>query len=544
MEKIWNIRKHSVAALGKIVFIMSLLIGGLFSPITVNATEAEYQDTVIVPEGFQYPERIHDANRDTYCGIKEKGSVTVSREDGIGAIYIEFDRIPQSWTLTDLESGTSIVCGENAFLHEFVDVESVFGGLPTTLAMCFEEGTVIADIYVFSGGELPAWVQKWQPPCEEADLLLISSHSDDEQLFFSGILPYYAGERGLQVQVAYVVQHFEANNVKNHQRPHEQLDGLWTVGVRNYPVMSVFPDLYAESKERETAFAQAAAVYENVGITYDDFVGYITECLRRFKPLVVVSHDLDGEYGHGTHVLCASALTEAIEYAGDEGKYPESAARYGTWRVEKTYLHLYEENPIVMDFDIPLESFGGKTAFEVSQDGFACHKSQHWTWFYKWIYGTAEKPVTKATDIKKYSPCLYGLYDTQVGPDAAGGDFFENIETYEERALAKAEAEAARKAKEEAEAARKAKEEAEGARKAKEEAEALKAQAEAEEAAGKAEEEAAAIAQAEELAKAETERRNTMLVVSVILCAVVMLVGVMVLYGRRSKTKSSGSKHG
>ena len=33
--------------------------------------------------------------------------------------------------------------------------------------------------------------------------------------FFAGILPYYAIERKLSVQVAYLVQHFEASGVQN-----------------------------------------------------------------------------------------------------------------------------------------------------------------------------------------------------------------------------------------------------------------------------------------------------------------------------------------
>lgn len=457
------------------LFVFLLLTLGPVKSLTVSAEEAAYQDSVLTGEGFDNFKKICDGNRDTYGKASAEGTVTVSRKDGIGGIYIEFDRIPEKWTLTEPDSGIDIICGENAFLHEFVDIEELLGELPDKLVLSFETGTRIADIYVFSEGELPSWVQVWQPPCERADLLLISSHSDDEQLFFSGILPYYAGERGLNVQVAYMVQHFEANGVENHKRPHEQLDGLWTVGVRNYPVMSDFPDLYAESKNRQTAFSQAAAVFETQGITYDDFVGYITECLRRFQPLVVVSHDLDGEYGHGTHVMSAAALTDAIRYAADESRYPASAAQYGTWEVEKVYLHLYEENQIVMNFDVPLEHFSGKTAFEVSQDGFACHKSQHWTWFYKWMYGTDENPVRRATDIKTYSPCNYGLYYTHVGFDREGGDFFENVETYavrDEAAVRAAEA-----AKEEELASVEAENARLEAEKARQEAESAKAEA-------------------------------------------------------------------
>ena len=414
------------------------------------AQEADYRESRFRGEGVTKIERLCDANTDTYRTVEAGGRIQIGREDGISSIYIEFDRVPECYTLTDMATGERISCGENGFLHEFIALEELLGAKCSEVELSFDKETVIADIYAFSEGELPEWVQVWEPPCKEADLLLLSSHSDDEQLFFAGILPYYAVERELKVQVAYVIQHFEVNGSRNHQRPHEQLDGLWAVGIRNYPVMSHFPDLYAESKDRATAFKQAEAVFGKQGITYDDFIAYITECLRRFKPLVVVSHDLDGEYGHGIHVLVSSALTEAIEYAAEESKYPESAEKYGTWQVEKTYLHLYEENEIVMDWDVPLESLGGKTPFEVTREGFACHKSQHWTWFYRWIYGTEEKPVTKATDIKKYSPCRYGLYDTTVGADIVGGDFFENVVSYEERAIL-AEKEAQEKARAEEE---------------------------------------------------------------------------------------------
>ena len=396
---------------------IALCVSGLFSA-KAYAAEATYEDAQIDIEGFSSEKSLTDDNTNTFAKALENNKITISREDGIGGIYIKFDRVPAEWAMEDLDSGEKLICGENGFLHEYINVTDKLEGTPGSLVLTFEEGTVIADIYAFSEGEIPAWVQIWQPPCEAADLLLVSSHADDEQLFFLGVLPYYAGELGLKVQVAYVVQHFEANGVLNHQRPHEQLDGLWTVGVKNYPVMSDFPDLYAQSKDRQVAFSQAEAVFESAGVTYEDFVAYMEECIERFKPLVIISHDLDGEYGHGTHVLAAAALTEAVKK---------------TDSVEKLYLHLYEENTINMDYDVPLEAFGGKTAYEVSCDGFACHESQHWTWFYKWIYGSEENPITKASQIRSYSPCKYGLYYTRVGVDTTGGDFFENVDTYGER---------------------------------------------------------------------------------------------------------------
>jgi hypothetical protein len=61
----------------------------------------------------------------------------------------------------------------------------------------------------------------------------------------------------------------------------------------------------------------------------------------------------------------------------DPDQFPDSAQTYGLWDTPKAYFHLLKDNQIIMDWDRPLESFGGKTAFEVSiYQGFASHKTQ------------------------------------------------------------------------------------------------------------------------------------------------------------------------
>lgn len=491
------------------VILAVLSIFMLFS-FTANA-EAEYKNTNTTVNGFASKANLFDAKRTTYTKAGSDASVTLSRDDGVSHIYIEFDRTPSVWSIKDNSSGKTMDCGKYAFLHEYVDVEQLFGYAPKSVTMSFPEGTVIADIYGFSAGELPEFVQIWNPPCEKADMMIITTHSDDEQLFFAGTLPYYAIERKLQVQIVYAVQHFEAYGVQEHRRPHEQIDGLWTVGIRNYPVISDIPDIYAESKDRDTAYKQAIANFGAVGVTYDDFKSYITECLRRFKPQVVVSHDLNGEYGHGAHILVSTALTEVIKLSSNENEYKESADKYGTWSPLKTYLHLYGENKITLDWDTPLDSMGGKTPFQVSQAGFNCHKSQHWTWFYGWMYGKDGETVTKASQITKYSPCEFGLYDSKVGADTVGGDFMENITSY---AKQKEEAEAL-------EAQKKAEEEAK-----KKEEEERKAQEEAQK---QAEEEEAKRKQEESALQEEHEEENKNAYVWIVIIASVAIFGIIIL---------------
>lgn len=402
---------------------MKCIVGIIFTVIIVcftlsvtavdTPTEAE-ELSVSVSSSDGDAQMLRDRDEVTYTNISDGGTVVISSDRAISSLYILFDHIYGEWTLSD--GVTSVVCGENSFLHEYVDVKESFGYAPKSLTMTFSHGSAqLSEIFAFAEGEMPSWVQIWEPPCKDADLMLTSTHIDDEQLFFAGILPYYAGELGLDVQVVYFTDPF-----KYHDRPHEQLNGLWTVGVRHYPVSGEFVDEYSETSK------DAYAHQKKHGFTRDDMISFQVRMIRRFRPHVIVGHDINGEYSHGQHIINCETLMEALTLAADGSFDPESVREYGVWDTPKTYIHLWEENPIVMDWDQPLESFGGKTAFQVSQDGFRCHKSQQWTWFRRWIYGKNNE-ITKATEIKKYSPCLYGLFRTTVGLDAVGGDMFENI---------------------------------------------------------------------------------------------------------------------
>ena len=425
--------------------------------------------------GFRYADGLFDGDTIHPMTFGDGTFLTLEYEEGIGSLYLIFDVEYGPYTVTDNGTGQSHVCGEAGFLHEFIDLEAVFGAVPTSVTLRFENGSgKFNELYAFTAGQVPSFVQQWSAPAEgETDLILFSTHGDDEQLFFAGLLPYYAGELGYQVQVVYLTNHRNLTT----ERCHEMLNGLWAVGVTAYPVFGPYGD-YLTSTCRK-----AYNVFHYMGIEKEELLGFVVEQLRRFKPLVAVGHDLNGEYGHGMHMLYADLLCQAVEVAKDPEAYPELAEAYGTWDVPKTYLHLYPENEIVMDWDRPLSSFGGMTAFEVTKyKGFACHITQYSD--FEWYLFSS----STAAGVPKYNPCQYGLYRSTVGADVQKNDFFENLTTYgEQKRLAE---EAAR-----AEAERLAAEEALREEEAKKAEEAR-------------EEEAAAQRAAEELASQEAERRE------------------------------------
>ena len=414
--------KRGSPALRTAVFTVLLILTLVLSAAAVSSAEASYEGSVVTSYTFDYPQYLSDGNENSYGISVGETHVSLYRDLGISSVYVVFDRIPGEYTVRTPDGSRSMTAGKNGFLHEFIDVAALTGGEADSVELVFPDGVSIDEIYVFGAGDVPSWVQRWQPMLDECDLLLLSSHSDDEQLFMGGILPIYAGERHLKVQVVYLTNHFDT-----HERPHEQLNGLWEVGVTAYPLIGPFPDIYSES------YDGAIQVYEWAGYSYEDFQEFVVMILRRFKPLVAVTHDVNGEYGHGTHLLCCAAFRDALVMAPSPSKFQESYDEYGAWTVEKAYIHLYPENEVTINLDRPLEAFGGKTAFEMMQAGFSHHKSQHWTWFYEWIYGTADAPKTSSSQITSYSPSKYGLYLTGVGFDTLKNDFFENVVTYEER---------------------------------------------------------------------------------------------------------------
>ena len=103
-----------------------------------------------------------------------------------------------------------------------------------------------------------------------------------------------------------------------------------------------------------------------------------------------------------------------IKFAADEKKYPASAKEYGVWDVPKCYIHLWSENVIDMDWRQPLKAFGGRTAFEIAEEGFRCHISQ-------------QKTDYHVEDWGPWDNSLFGLYRSLVGPDEEKNDFFENL---------------------------------------------------------------------------------------------------------------------
>ena len=333
------------------------------------------------------------------CYSSESIRLELFADDPINAVYIIWNDNPAYYTIT--ADGREIGCGENGFLHDLVELEQP----AYELVIEKKTGGGICDIYLFSDKEYPDFVQKWEAPCGRADIFLLSTHADDEYLMFGGTLPYYAGELDLNVQVAYLTHHFG-----EQPRPHELLDGLWAVGVENYPVIGIADDIQCWT------LSEALKIYDEAALTE-----WVVEQFRRFRPSVVITHDKNGEYGHGAHKLSWYLVQKSLDPAADPRYYPRLTSLYGVWDVPKVYFHFWEENALLMDWEQPLEYFGGLNGIEAAELGYSYHKSQH-------IYGYSVN-YSENWDCRRF-----GLYRTLVGEDK-NADFMDNITPLSEQTV-------------------------------------------------------------------------------------------------------------
>ena len=381
---------------------------------------AEVVETSLVCSGGQDTSALLDGTYDSYVAFDAGESLEVSSWDGsaIGGLYVRWYALPGVWTLRYTDAaGTAHEqpCGQNGFLHEYVALER---GGATSCELVFQGDAIACTVDAYGTGGLPADVQTWDVPCEAADFMVCSTHADDEILWLGGVLATYAGGQGLATQVVYMTNYWDGDV----RREHEKLDGLWSIGVRNYPVNAPFSDIYAED------LPTAQAIYDE-----DEVAEFFVEQVRRFKPLVVVCQDFGGEYGHGAHQVLARAVQVAVDRSADASVYGDSAQEFGTWDVPKAYFHLYDQNRITLNLREPIEALGGLTAIEAMERAYALHETQQWTWFY-----ISDDPNDELADQVNCSE--FGLYRSLVGADT-GSDMLEHVTTYEEQA---AQAEQAR----------------------------------------------------------------------------------------------------
>jgi LmbE family N-acetylglucosaminyl deacetylase len=258
----------------------------------------------------------------------------------------------------------------------------------------------------------------WQPQPDNAALMVVSAHPDDEGIFFGGAIPYHAQVRQLPMVLIDTVS-VAWGGTDNSIRENELRNAAWVYGMRNEPIFLRVPDV-----------GGAGQHIDSQG-NYADWGGrqrlaeVIATNIRMYTPDVIITHDFDGEYGHYGHREAAVATADAFLLAADPAV---DLAGLEAWQASKLYVHMYNRpssrpviNELFQDWSVPYLELDGRTPLDVANDGLAEHVSQ----------GGAG--LVSAFAGRRFSQ-QWGLYASTVGADTtdtdgiAWGGFFENVD--------------------------------------------------------------------------------------------------------------------
>ena len=134
----------------------------------------------------------------TWVSYKEKQPYVAFEAPGgqkIHGVYVGFGDALQPWALQTEQDGqwVTVYASDGEYAHEFAAVDGLDNVRIVNQA---EKQNVLSlsEVYIFTDGQLPGFVQRWEPTLQKADLMVLVAHPDDEILFMGGTIPYYAGE--------------------------------------------------------------------------------------------------------------------------------------------------------------------------------------------------------------------------------------------------------------------------------------------------------------------------------------------------------------
>ena len=382
-----------------LILILILYCAGAAAEEAHQITSGVTFDSNAVSKDFDL---MLDDDFGTYFPLKDKkGWLEIHSEEAVYGIYImHFEKsvtnVPYDLQIKS-EDGEwqTIDQGGEYLIHWHTIPEGakeirIFG-------TCKQDRTRVAELRLYGEGEKPKDVQDWET-IDKCDMMLLTAHPDDELLWFAGLMPTYAGERGLRFQLAVLAP-------TGGERKLELLHAIWHCGVKAYPEFIGLVDKNGKTVEGQyTAWRGKNRV-----------LGLVTEVIRKHRPEVLVTHGEKGEYGHGAHKTACDAAKICFRTTAKSKSFTKSAQKYGTWQIKKLYIHEYKKDVIPCSWDIPLGSFGGKTGYEVAEEAFQFHRSQirrNWSF----------------DEGREHDNTLFGLYYTTVGKDTGIGDFMEHID--------------------------------------------------------------------------------------------------------------------
>ncbi|MBQ9252721.1 MAG: phosphodiester glycosidase family protein [Clostridia bacterium] len=379
--------------IGLLLLVLALALGfGGLAAAEDDAIEISSACTFNLA-GVKNLRSLTDRKFTTYSESKsvKNPTLTITSKEPIYGLYLCFRSMPEEYEI-QVKQGDAWekVQDGSDYVHAFYALEGVTD--VRVYALGEKKQTMgFNEVYTFGAGRIPDWVQRWNPTPEQSDVLFLVAHPEEELLYYGGAIPYYAAEQGRTVAVALM-------SYANTSRRSEFLNGLWSMGYRDYPIMEGF-------KTAKVSGIKAAYKTISTKNGEETLISWIKGVFEATRPQVVVGPDEQGEGKNGQRMMLADACVKAFNDAEK------------SWTPQKLYLHLYGavEDQIVFDWNQPLEQLGGRTGMGLAYYAYLFHKTQD-----------DQKQSVYDQGIK-YANNTFGLAASLVGKDKDRQDFLENI---------------------------------------------------------------------------------------------------------------------
>jgi LmbE family N-acetylglucosaminyl deacetylase len=283
----------------------------------------------------------------------------------------------------------------------------------------------------------------WQPPPDKITLLAVWAHADDEGIAGGGSLPFYSSVLNVPTMLVSMTAGGDPT------RSSELCCAAWTYGLRYKPVLGTFTDINSSvvtNNPYTNTIDMTWDYWAGVGFRGDGSdvetgktraINFVAEQIRRYRPDVIITHDLNGETGHDNHKATAYAVTRAFFVAADPNATATNLIGLPPWQAQKLYVHLYPTNRLFHEFwETPYPALTNRTPRQTTITGLTCQVSQGPS---RWVVDSVYDPLHL-----NYPSEWWGLYASEVGPDTvlttnavingynvpsgvAAGDFLEHL---------------------------------------------------------------------------------------------------------------------
>lgn len=262
----------------------------------------------------------------------------------------------------------------------------------------------------------------WQPRPKKSGLLVISTHPDDEGIFFGGLIPYYT--QVMAVPTVFVSMTSGDYKLAPSVREGELRSATWTYGLRSQPIFLRFRD-YPTTTLNDTWDIWADGVIDGDDVAAGRLkAAYrVAGVIRRYRPEIVATQDTNGEYGHNNHKATSQAVLDAWALAADPSVEIEGLP---AWQPKKLYVHKWGVNRLFHDFwESSYASLNNKSPRQVTNEGMEFHVTQN-----KPKVSTAYLTGETSANWENHPSEWWGLHTSLVGNDSTSANFTVNGQTY------------------------------------------------------------------------------------------------------------------